>query len=205
MAIRITRVYTRTGDRGTTGLVGGTRVAKDSARVRAYGAVDELNSWVGLARAHAPAAGMPSPHEQMIDEWLARIQQQLFDLGAQLATPSKLLHPQMPQVGEREATALEQMIDRLQGDLKPLSSFVLPGGGVLTATLHLCRTVCRRAERETVRVARKERVGSGPVVYLNRLSDFFFVLARWIGHHRGEPELLWRGGKRKERRSSVES
>ena len=99
MSIRITRVYTRTGDRGTTGLVGGKRVDKDSARVEAYGAVDELNSWVGLARAHAQTEGLAAPHQSMVDELLAGIQQQLFDLGAQLATPSKLLHPRMPRVG----------------------------------------------------------------------------------------------------------
>jgi len=199
MAIRITRVYTRTGDRGTTGLVGGKRVGKDSPRVEAYGAVDELNSWVGLARAHAQTEGLTAPHQSMVDELLAGIQQELFDLGAQLATPPKLLHPQMVRVGAREVTMLERTMDRLQKELTPLSSFVLPGGGLLTATLHLCRVVCRRAERDAVRLARTERIGGDPVIYLNRLSDLFFVLARWVGRQRGEPELLWRGGTRKTR------
>jgi cob(I)alamin adenosyltransferase len=194
MAVRITRVYTRTGDRGATGLVGGRRIAKDSLRVEAYGAVDELNSWVGLARAQA---GLVAPRRRRtIIALLEEIQQQLFDLGAQLATPPDLLRPGMPQVGDAEVAGLERTMDRLQRELKPLASFVLPGGGPLSAALHLCRAVCRRAERETIRLARKERIGRAPVIYLNRLSDCFFVLARWVGRHGGERELLWRGGRR---------
>jgi cob(I)alamin adenosyltransferase len=197
MAIRITRVYTRTGDRGTTGLVGGRRVAKDGARVEAYGTVDELNSWVGLARAQTDS--LASGRRRTVVELLEEVQQQLFDLGAQLATPPDLLRAGMPQVGDRAVKALERTMDRLQRELTPLSSFVLPGGGALSATLHLCRAVCRRAERETIRLARAERIGGGPVIYLNRLSDLFFVLARWVGRHRGERELLWRGGRQKKR------
>ncbi|MEW6323901.1 MAG: cob(I)yrinic acid a,c-diamide adenosyltransferase [Nitrospirota bacterium] len=198
MAIRITRVYTRTGDRGMTGLVGGKRIAKDSPRVQAYGAVDELNSWVGLARAHLRTAPLAPPHQRLVEEQLQEIQQQLFDLGAQLATPSGAMADHSPQAGEREAAGLERCMDRLLKELKPLDSFILPGGGALTATLHLCRAVCRRAERDTVRLARAARIGRGPVIYLNRLSDLFFVLARWVGLQSGETEVLWRGASWKE-------
>ncbi len=193
MAIRITRVYTRTGDRGLTGLVGGKRVAKDSPRVQAYGTVDELNSWVGLARAHIQTAALTPAQQRLADDLLFEIQQQLFDLGAQLATPSKTAPLRSPQVGGREAGMLERSMDQFLKELKPLDSFILPGGGLAVATLHLCRTVCRRAERDAVRLTRKERVGGEPVIYLNRLSDLFFVLARWVGLHCGETERLWRG------------
>ena len=196
MAIRITRVYTRTGDRGTTGLVGGKRVAKDSLRVCAYGTVDELNSWIGLGRAQMAAAPLTPEQRRTAAELLEEIQQQLFDLGAQLATPAPLLRAGMPAVGEREVSALERTMDRLQEALTPLTSFVLPGGGPASATLHVARSVCRRAERELVQLARRERIGGEPVIYLNRLSDCLFVLARWVSRHSGEPELLWRGSSR---------
>ena len=195
MTTRITRVYTRTGDQGQTGLVGGKRVSKDNIRVEAYGAVDELNSWIGLARAELKGAMLSQKSQKMVTELLLEIQQQLFHLGAQLATSSKQLHPQMPQVRQQEVAALEQLIDRLQEDLSELPSFILPGGGVVTATFHVCRTVCRRAERRTVRLARKSRVESAPVIYLNRLSDLLFVLARWVGQQLGETEVLWQKGK----------
>jgi cob(I)alamin adenosyltransferase len=197
MAVRITRVYTRTGDRGATGLVGGRRVAKDSPRVESYGAVDELNSWVGLARAQVSASLLSEEHRRMTSRVLEEIQQRLFDLGAQLATPSGRLHPESPRIEAHDVTGLERTMDRLQQGSKPLPSFLLPGGGPLTATLHLCRTVCRRAERRVVTLARRESVDRTAVVYLNRLSDFFFVLARWTGQQLGEPELLWVSGRRR--------
>lgn len=191
MAIRITRVYTRTGDGGTTGLVGGRRVAKNSPRVESYGAVDELNSWVGLACAHVGVSTLDEEQQRMVRRLLEEIQQRLFDLGAELATPPKRLHANRPRIGERDITGLEQTMDRLQEGFKPLPSFLLPGGGTLTATLHVCRTVCRRAERRIVSLNRKEPVDRPSLVYLNRLSDLFFVLARWTGQQLGEPELLW--------------
>jgi cob(I)alamin adenosyltransferase len=191
MAVRITRVYTRTGDGGTTGLVGGRRVAKDCPRVESYGAVDELNSWVGLVRAHVGVSALAEEQRRMVGQLLEKIQQRLFDVGAELATPPKRLHAGGSRIGERDITGLEQTMDRLQEGFKPLPSFLLPGGGSLTATLHVCRTVCRRAERRIVGLSRKEPVDRLSVVYLNRLSDLFFVLARWTGQQLGEPELLW--------------
>jgi len=209
MAIRISRVYTRTGDRGNKGLVGGRRVAKDSARVESYGAVDELNSWVGLARAEADASMLSDDQRRLMRELLEDVQQRLFDMGAQLATPSG--RPQLPararsaerkrsdgpRIEADDITGLERTMDDLQRGFPPLTSFLLPGGGPLTATLHLCRTVCRRAERRVVGLARREPVDRLSAVYLNRLSDLFFVLARWTGHQLGEPELLWVSGRRR--------
>jgi len=191
MAVRITRVYTRTGDRGTTGLVGGRRVAKDNPRVESFGAVDELNSWVGMARAHVNASPLAEEERLMIGGLLEEIQQRLFDLGARLATPPVRSHAGGSGISESEITGLERTMDRLLAGFKPLSSFLLPGGGPLTATLHICRTVCRRAERRVVSLSRREPVDRNGVVYLNRLGDLLFVLARWTGHRLGEPELLW--------------
>jgi cob(I)alamin adenosyltransferase len=196
MAIRITRVYTRRGDRGDTDLVGGRRVAKDGLRIEAYGTVDELNAAVGLARARN-AATTPRGRTRAalaareLDALLRKLQNELFDLGGELATPADAFQPGMFRVGEAEVTALEAAMDRCQKDLKPLVSFVLPGGGEVSALLHVARTVCRRAERAVLRLMREEDVGDQPLAYLNRLSDLLFVLSRWIGHHRGEQEYLW--------------
>lgn len=198
MAVRITRVYTRTGDGGTTGLVGGRRVAKDSLRVESYGAVDELNSWVGLARAQVGESMLNEEQRRMVGRLLEEIQQRLFDLGAELATPPKRLHAGGPRIGKHDITGLEQTMDRLQKEFTPLSSFLLPGGGTLTAALHVCRTVCRRAERRVVKLNRREPVDRPSVIYLNRLSDVFFVLARWTGRQLGEPELLWSNEPRRQ-------
>ncbi|HVM97833.1 MAG TPA: cob(I)yrinic acid a,c-diamide adenosyltransferase [Candidatus Acidoferrales bacterium] len=195
MAIRITRVYTRTGDKGDTALVGGKRVAKDALRIEAYGTLDELNSIVGLARvfnSEAPTA----PARQRLDDILKRLQNELFDLGSELATPSEAAYEGMFRVGDAEIKALEELIDESQKDLEPLSSFILPGGGKVGAFLHQARTVCRRAERIVLRLGREEDIGSGPLTYLNRLSDLFFVLSRWISKQSGEPEFLWERGLR---------
>ncbi len=191
MAIRITRVYTRRGDHGETDLVGGARAPKDARRVEAYGAVDELNAAVGVARAENAAAIARTPACQELDAVLRRLQSELFDLGAELATPPAAFQPGMFRIGPAEVTALEQVMDRCQEDLEPLKSFILPGGGRVSALLHLARTVCRRAEREVLRLMRHEDVGEQPLAYLNRLSDLLFVLSRWIGHHLGEQEYLW--------------
>ena len=190
MAIRLTRIYTRRGDRGDTDLVGGTRVAKDSPRIDAYGAVDELNAALGVARA-VNAEVRRAPASRRLDEILKRLQNELFDLGSELATPPADFQPGMFRVASEHVTALEKLMDECQKDLKPLRSFVLPGGGRVSAHLHVARTICRRAERDVLRLMRVEEIGDQPLAYLNRLSDLLFVLSRWIGHHLGESEFLW--------------
>lgn len=190
MAIRITRVYTRRGDRGETDLVGGVRAKKDSPRIDAYGTVDELNASIGLARALGADAAKRTP-ARALDDVLKRLQNELFDLGGELATPPEAFQTGMFRVGEAEVKALETLMDRCQKELAPLRSFVLPGGGRVSAALHVARTVCRRAERDVLRLMRVEDVGEWPLAYLNRLSDLLFVLARWIGHQLGEEEFLW--------------
>ena len=145
MAIRITRVYTRRGDRGDTDLVGGSRVPKDSARIAAYGAVDELNAAVGVARAANTGRGPRRCARAELDAILRRLQSELFDLGAELATPAAAFPAGRFRIGAAEVTALEAMLDRCQHELAPLQSFVLPGGGTVSALLHVARTVCRRA------------------------------------------------------------
>jgi cob(I)alamin adenosyltransferase len=197
VAIRITRVYTRRGDRGETDLVGGARVPKDSPRIDAYGAVDELNAALGLARAlNAGEARRAAARE--LEGILKRLQNELFDLGGELATPPAAFQAGMFRVGEPEVKALEALMDRCQKDLAPLRSFVLPGGGRVSAALHVARTVCRRAERDVLRLMRTEDIGEWPLAYLNRLSDLLFVLARWIGRQRGEAEFLWERPLRRE-------
>jgi cob(I)alamin adenosyltransferase len=194
MPIRITRVYTRTGDRGETSLVGGKRVPKDATRIEAYGTIDELNAVVGLARAfNAERAGQGEAH-RWLDEVLRRLQNQLFDLGSELATPEDAVYEGMYRIGETDVRELEALIDRCQKDLAPLKSFVLPGGGRVGAFLHQARTVCRRAEREILRLSRVEPIGEWPLKYANRLSDLLFVLSRWVARRLGEPEYLWERG-----------
>jgi cob(I)alamin adenosyltransferase len=185
--VRINKVYTRTGDDGTTGLVGGARAPKDSARIEAYGTVDELNAAVGLARA-ALAASRARPR---LEPCLLRVQNELFNLGAELATPDAARRARSPAVAERHVEALEREIDALNEELPELRSFVLPGGGEVSARLHLARTICRRAERRTLALGRVEPIGDHAVKYLNRLSDALFVLGRWAAHADGEPEPLW--------------
>jgi len=191
VAIRITRVYTRRGDHGETSLVGGQRIPKDAGRIEAYGTVDELNAAVGGARAVNTAESRRVVACRELDGILRRLQNELFDLGGELATPLAAFEPGMFRVGAREVKALETLLDRCQKDLRPLRSFVLPGGGRVSAFLHVARTVCRRAERDVLRLMREEDVGEWPLAYLNRLSDLLFVLSRWIGHHLGEAEYLW--------------
>lgn len=194
MAIRITRVYTRTGDDGATGLVGGRRVPKDSARVEACGTVDELNAVVGLVRAwNEQGKGERALHGRL-DLILQQIQQELFDLGSELATPEDFIHDGTHRMGGEEVTRIERVIDECQKELEPLRSFILPGGGPISAQLHQCRTVCRRAERDVLRLSRVENVGEWPLRYVNRLSDLFFVLGRWVGRNLGETEYLWQRG-----------
>lgn len=194
MAIRITRVYTRTGDKGETALVGGRRVPKDSARIEAYGAIDELNSIIGLARVFNAEQLERGERYRWLDGVLRTLQNELFDLGSELATPEDAAYEGMFRVGADAVTALERLIDECQKDLEPLKSFVLPGGGRVGGFLHQARTVCRRAERRILALSRLEPVGEFPVKYVNRLSDLLFVLSRWTGKHLGETEYLWERG-----------
>jgi cob(I)alamin adenosyltransferase len=194
MTISITRVYTRTGDKGTTALVGGKRVPKDSPRIAAYGTIDELNSILGLARVFNEERLAEGEKHRWLDEVFRRLQNQLFDLGSELATPPGADYEGMFRVGDAEVKELETLMDRCQKDLAPLKSFVLPGGGRISGFLHQCRTVCRRAEREILALSRVEPIGEAPLRYVNRLSDVFFVLSRWVGRHLGEKEYLWERG-----------
>jgi cob(I)alamin adenosyltransferase len=191
MAIRITRVYTRKGDHGDTDLVGGKRVRKDAPRIDAYGTVDELNAALGVVRAVNAAESRRVVATRTLEDMLRKLQSELFDLGAELATPPETFQPGMFRVGAGEVQALEALIDRCQRELQPLKSFILPGGGRVSAFLHVARTVCRRAERDVLRLMRVEEIGDWPLAYLNRLSDLLFVLSRWVGHHLGEAEFLW--------------
>jgi cob(I)alamin adenosyltransferase len=185
--LAINRVYTRQGDRGETGLAGGQRVPKDGPRIEAYGSVDELNAFVGAARVTAAA----DPKTTGLAEVLLRVQHELFNLGSILATLPEDVHPKQARVTDAEIEQLEHEMDRMNEDLEPLRSFVLPGGSRLNADLHICRTVCRRAERACVTLARSESVPPEAVRYLNRLSDALFVWSRWASHILGVPETLW--------------
>ncbi len=189
--ISINRVYTRRGDQGETALAGGQRVPKDSIRIQAYGAVDELNSFVGVARATVAEMAPGSPRFAPLAAILLRVQHELFNLGSILATLPEDVHPKQARVTETEVAQLEAEMDRMNEELPPLRSFVLPGGSRLNAELHVCRTVCRRAERAVVELARAERIPGETVRYLNRLSDAMFVWSRWASHVAGAPETLW--------------
>ncbi len=184
--LAINRVYTRLGDRGETGLAGGQRVPKDSARIEAYGTVDELNAFVGAARVTALETGAAE-----LGAMLLRVQHELFNLGSILATLPEDVHPKQARVTDAEVARLEAEMDRANVDLPALRSFVLPGGSRLNAELHICRTVCRRAERACVTLARLETAPPEAVRYLNRLSDALFVWSRWSSHLGGVPETLW--------------
>ncbi|MBE7218168.1 MAG: cob(I)yrinic acid a,c-diamide adenosyltransferase [Caulobacteraceae bacterium] len=183
--VKLNRIYTRTGDAGETGLVTGERVSKASARVAAYGEVDECNSALGLARGHAAA-------DPALDALLGRIQNELFDLGADFATPDApdLGHEPL-RVTEAQVERLEHDLDGLNDALEPLKSFVLPAGTALAAALHLARAIARRAERAAVALAAEEAVNPAALRYLNRLSDLLFVAAR---HANGGDDVLWRPG-----------
>jgi cob(I)alamin adenosyltransferase len=194
MPVRITRVYTRTGDRGETALVGGRRVPKDSPRIEAYGTVDELNAVIGLARVFNAERKKSGRRHRWLDEVLRRLQNELFDLGSELATPDDAAYEGMHRVGEAEVKALEALMDQCQKDLAPLKSFVLPGGGRVGGFLHQARTVCRRAERRILALSRVESLSPWPLTYVNRLSDLLFVLSRWVGKKGGETEYLWERG-----------
>ncbi|MDE0908498.1 MAG: cob(I)yrinic acid a,c-diamide adenosyltransferase [SAR324 cluster bacterium] len=192
--VRITKVYTRSGDKGDTGLVGGKRIPKNHPRIESYGTVDELNSVVGLCRSFL-AQKESSVRRDKLDLVLEAIQQKLFDMGSELATlPGDEYEGQITLQPE-DAEWLEEIIDAMNEDLEPLRSFILPGGTPLNAFLHQARTVCRRAERDVIRLSREEEVNPEVIKYLNRLSDFLFVAGRWVTATLGEQETLWQPGK----------
>jgi len=183
------KIYTKTGDRGDTGLFGGARVSKASLRVEVYGELDELNSVVGLVRSE--------PFDAEVDALLATVQSRLFDLGAELATaPDSKVALGIPLVDQSEVERLERAIDQAETELAPLKTFVLPGGSRAAAYLHLARTVCRRAERKLVLLAQSESVRETCIHYVNRLSDTFFVLARLANHRAGIADVPWVGAGR---------
>ncbi len=182
------RIYTRTGDTGETGLIGGGRVPKDDVRVEAYGTVDELNAVLGFVRSLLT--------EDDLNALLERIQSQLFDIGAELASPPERAE-QFARVGEAEVQALETAIDQLETELEPLRQFILPGGTPAAAGLHLARTICRRAERRVVTLSHHSPVSKTILQYLNRLSDLLFVMARVVNRRAGVPDGRWtRRGER---------
>jgi len=177
MGNRLSKIYTRTGDDGTTGLGDGSRTQKDSLRVEAFGTVDELNSTIGLLIAHLDS--------EEISSTLLDVQHDLFDLGGELCVPN------MELIADRHTTRLEKELDRLNADLPPLKDFILPGGNVAAAQAHQARTICRRAERRVISLARQEPVNEPVFRYLNRLSDLLFVIARTVARASGAGEVLW--------------
>ena len=189
--IALNRIYTRTGDGGQTRLVGGQSVGKDEERIECYGTVDELNSFVGIARTTAEELTAGCSALGPLAVILKRVQHELFNLGSILATLPEDVHPKQPRVTMAEVEQLEREMDAANEILPALRSFVLPGGSRLDAELHVARTVCRRAERLLVRFARTASVPEDAVRYLNRLSDALFVWSRWANHVLGVPETLW--------------
>ena len=183
--LALNRIYTKTGDLGETHLAGGQRVSKDSLRIECYGTVDELNAFAGMAAVSA-AESVP-----LLVPILRRVQHELFNLGSILATKPEDVHPKQARVTGAEVRQLEIEIDQMNAELTPLRSFVLPGGTRLNTELHACRTICRRAERLAVSLAREEQIPAEAIQYLNRLSDAFFVWSRWVNHVLGIPEVLW--------------
>ncbi len=190
--MRITKVYTRTGDKGKTSLVMGRKVSKTAPRIEAYGTVDELNSVLGMARAHLQQALPQHPEAQVLEDMLKRIQNELFNVGSELATLTEDRWDGMILSTQDDIDLLERNIDQMSADLPPLKEFILPGGGLTASALHMGRTVCRRAERLVVHLIEENPESfSFTLAYLNRLSDFLFVAARWISQVLGQPEFTW--------------
>ena len=188
---KLTRIYTRTGDDGTTGLVGGQRIKKNALRIEAYGTIDELSSTIGLARAAMRDILATHERARRLDGWLAWTQDVLFNLGSDLATLPKDRWDGMPLVSEDDAKALERAIDEAQNDLPPLNTFIHPGGSMAGGFLHQARTICRRAERLIVTLMAQEEISRTVEMYVNRLSDALFVWSRWVNDDVHQPEHLW--------------
>ncbi len=193
MGNRLSKIYTRTGDDGTTGLGDGSRVSKDSARVAAYGTVDELNSCIGMVIAELAVSETLPVHSpaQSIADTLTEIQHELFDLGGELCIPGSEM------IADADIDRLEQRLDTLNAPLPALKDFILPGGSRAAAACHLARTVARRAEREVVTLARHDAVRPEAIRYLNRLSDLLFVVARVLARESGHGEVIWKHERRK--------
>lgn len=186
--LALNRIYTKRGDSGETSLVGGQRAPKDTLRIECYGTLDELNSFVGMAC----FASEQRPELAPLATILQRVQHELFNLGSILATLPEDIHPRQPRITETDIEQLEREIDGMNEGLPVLRSFVLPGGSEVNSLLHVCRTVCRRAERLCVTLAREESAPPFCVQYLNRLSDAFFVWSRWANVKLGAAEVLWK-------------
>lgn len=184
------KIYTKTGDQGLTSLVGGARVAKTNIRLEAYGTLDELNSVLGLIRSHLPASEFGAQTEAALQV----IQNNLFNIGSHLACEDEKLQAQLPGLSEGASGALEKLMDTWEGELPPLHNFILPGGCVAAAFAHLARTVCRRAERACVRLTESAPIASDHLIYMNRLSDWFFLLARKCNQQAKKEDLPWRKG-----------
>lgn len=189
--VALNRIYTKRGDQGETSLAGGQRLPKDARRIEAYGSVDELNAFVGAACLTAEELCVSHPALIVMALILKRVQHELFNLGSILATKLEDVHPRQARITEAEVRLLESEIDAMNTDLPELRSFVLPGGCRSNVELHVCRTVCRRAERICVALAREEEIPPEAIRYLNRLSDAFFVWSRWVSRQLGVKEVLW--------------
>ncbi len=194
--VKITKVYTRTGDSGKTGLVGGKRLPKDHPRIEAYGSVDELNSVIGIALSYLSQKEVSKRREKM-ESILEAIQQKLFDTGSELATLPGDEYEGQINIKAEDSEWLEEIIDAMNEELQPLKSFILPGGTSLNAFLHQARTVCRRAERDIIKLNQIDLVNPEIIKYINRLSDYLFVAGRWVTETLGETETLWQPGKAK--------
>jgi cob(I)alamin adenosyltransferase len=188
--MRLSKIYTKNGDGGQTSLVGGDKISKADMRLETYGTTDELNAHVGMLRTLALKCEQAAVKEQLTEQ-LRVIQNKLFDVGSDLATMPGSPYKRKDLILPSDIEALEEWLDEMNEPLETLRSFTLPGGGELNAWAHMCRTVCRRAERQACRLADQEEVTSGVIQYLNRLSDYFFVLSRWISLKLGDEEFLW--------------
>ena len=189
--MRITKVYTKTGDKGITGLADGSRVPKNHPRIQAYGSVDELNAIIGIIRS---LMAETNSNLESMDKSLYVIQNNLFNVGGDLATPKSARWENMALITSDSIADLEEDIDELNQDLPPLKEFILPGGGKIGAFFHQARTVCRRAERDVISLMQVEDIESAPMTYLNRLSDYLFVAGRWIAKELNEKEVFWSRG-----------
>ncbi len=189
--LALNRIYTKRGDQGQTSLAGGQRVSKDELRIECYGTVDELNAFVGLARVSIDELASAHPELAKLGAILLRVQHELFNLGSILATLPEDVHPKQPRITDAEVQQLESEIDACNAELPPLRSFVLPGGSRANTELHVCRTVCRRAERTLVTFGNTAELPEAALHYLNRLSDALFVWSRWVNRRIGVAEVLW--------------
>ena len=197
MTIRLSKIYTKIGDKGSTQLATGERVSKSNIRIEAYGTVDELNSVVGILRDIIEKTAVPSIDCNDIIQMIAKIQNELFDVGGELSVPSEVLNTKLQQVVQKaDIERLEREIDAFNEKLQPLNNFVLPGGHLANSTAHLARTVCRRAERAVVKMSEEIDVRDQAKIYLNRLSDWFFVLSRELSRRHGVEEVIWAQNKK---------